>query len=239
MDYSKRLPNAGAAVYPQFFMSCFVLIPAWLFFLLPVTLMYNIFAQFQRLIKGESSRKAPAPKEVKIAKGSGKKTYDVVIFGATGFTGRLAAIYMAKNYASLSWTIAGRRKDALLKIKSELVGINASLSSMEVIVADVNDMHSLTAMAQQTKVIITTAGPFDKYGTNLVHVCVEQGVDYCDITGSISIHISWVLILAGETDWTRQMVTNYDDSARSSGSRIVHFCGHDCIPWDLLGTDAA
>jgi len=67
---------------------------------------------------------------------------------------------------------------------------------------------------------VTTAGPFDKYGSSLVRCCAEFGTDYCDITG--------------ETDWVRKMIDMYDDRARETGAHIVHFCGHDCVPWDII-----
>ena len=76
-------------------------------------------------------------------------------------------------------------------------------------------------MARCTRVVITTTGPFDRYGSDLVRMCAESGTHYADITG--------------ETDWVRKMIDRYDDKARATGARIVHFCGHDCVPWDLTG----
>ena len=93
---------------------------------------------------------------------------------------------------------------------------------MQVILADSNDLKSLKKMVISTKVVITTAGPFDKYGSDLVRFCAQNGTHYCDITG--------------ETDWVRKMIDLYEPEAAASGARIVHFCGHDCVPWDLAGT---
>ena len=158
-----------------------------------------------------------------------KREHDLVLFGATGFTGQLAAHYLAKNYgqvktAGFKWALAGRRREALEALRRELVEVNprsaSELAKLPIIIADSGDFASLCRLASSTKVVITTAGPFDKYGSDLVLCCAEFGTGYCDITG--------------ETDWVRKMVDMYDDKARSTGARIVNQCGHDCVPWDLL-----
>jgi len=156
----------------------------------------------------------------------GARNFDIILFGATGFTGRLAALYLAKTYgSSIRWAIAGRRKAALETIRSELVKIDASLAKLPLVIADSADTQSLLNMVLQTKVIITTAGPFDKYGSDIVKFCAMKGTHYCDITG--------------EADWVRKMIDKYDDAAKKSGARIVHFCGHDCVPWDLAVSECA
>jgi short subunit dehydrogenase-like uncharacterized protein len=109
----------------------------------------------------------------------------------------------------------------LEKIRNELVKFDGNLKDLPIIIADSFDEASLNKMTQSTKVVITTAGPFSKYGTPLVKSCVLNGTHYCDITG--------------ETDWVREMVDQFDDAAKVSGANIVSFCGHDCIPWDLSG----
>lgn len=142
--------------------------------------------------------------------------FDIVVYGATGFTGKLCVAYLAKQYKnSISWAIAGRRKDAL-----EEIAKNEGAGYPTIIIADSGDEKSLNAMCAQAKVIATTAGPFGRYGTSVVKACVEAGCDYCDITG--------------ESAWVREMIAQHDDAARKIGSRIVHFCGHDCVPWDLM-----
>jgi len=141
--------------------------------------------------------------------------FEIVIFGATGFTGRLASLYVAKQYGStFKWAIAGRSKQKLDVIKSECQGIP------EVVIADSADVDGINSMVKRTKVVVTFAGPFSRYGTKLVASCVKNGVDYCDITG--------------ESDWVREMIAKYDDDARASGARIVHLCGHDSLPWDIM-----
>ena len=154
------------------------------------------------------------------------REFDLILFGATGFTGRLAAIYLAKTYgSSLRWAIAGRRREGLEKIRQELVAIDASLKSLPLVLADSSKPDTLREMTLRTKVIITTAGPFDKYGSDLVKNCAINGTHYCDITG--------------EADWVRKMIDKYDEAAKKSGAKIVHFCGHDCVPWDLAVLECA
>merc|ERR1719468_510602 len=100
------------------------------------------------------------------------------------------------------------------KVKEECKGLP------EIIIADTTDEESVKAAVAQTKVIITTAGPYARYGTAVVKACAELGTDYCDITG--------------EGQWVREMIALYDDKAKSTGARIVHFTGHDCVPWDIM-----
>eukprot|EP00746_Dinoflagellata_sp_MGD_P082818 gnl/MRDRNA2_/MRDRNA2_32906_c0_seq1.p1 gnl/MRDRNA2_/MRDRNA2_32906_c0~~gnl/MRDRNA2_/MRDRNA2_32906_c0_seq1.p1 ORF type:complete len:408 (-),score=67.75 gnl/MRDRNA2_/MRDRNA2_32906_c0_seq1:13-1236(-) len=144
---------------------------------------------------------------------SGKK-YDLLLFGATGFTGTLAAKYVTKQYgSSIHWAIAGRSQSKLDQLKQECQGLP------DIVIADSSNQASIEAMVVKTKVVVTFAGPFARYGKGLVEACVKAGVDYCDITG--------------ESDFVREMIAKHDEAAQSSGARIVSFCGHDCIPWDL------
>jgi short subunit dehydrogenase-like uncharacterized protein len=143
--------------------------------------------------------------------------YDLVLYGATGFTGTLAVEYVVRQYGRASgftWAIAGR---SAAKLEALAAGAGAGLP--DVIVADSGDKASLLAMVALAKVVATTAGPFARYGSSLVEACVETGTDYCDITGEVT--------------WVREMVAAHDDAARRSGARIVSLCGHDSIPWDL------
>mgnify|MGYP000202668246 CR=1 FL=1 len=145
------------------------------------------------------------------------REYDVVIWGATGFTGRLVAEYYLKQYGldgKLKWAMAGRSQQKLEQIRSELGD-----KSIPLIVANSHDRDSLNAMAASTKVVCTTVGPYALYGDELVAACVEHGTDYCD--------------LAGETPWIRRMIDQHNDAAKESGARIVHCCGFDSIPSDL------
>lgn len=147
-----------------------------------------------------------------------KKIYDVIIFGATGFTGRLIAEYLntlSETDASLRWAMAGRSITKLEEVRS-LLGIPASASLIE---ADASDAQAMSALVKQTKVIITTVGPYQHYGEVLATACAQEGTDYVD--------------LCGEPAWMAQMIPKLDSPAKASGARIVFSCGFDSIPFDL------
>src|SRR3979490_2544293 len=144
--------------------------------------------------------------------------FDIVVYGATGFTGQLIAEYLAANYkgaASLKWAMAGRSKDKLASVR-DAIGAPADTP---LIVADASDPASLKAMVAQTKTVIITGGPYQLYGSELVAACVAAGVDYFD--------------LCGETLWMRQMIEAHEAMAKSSGVRIVFSCGFDSLPFEL------
>jgi len=144
---------------------------------------------------------------------------DLIVWGATGFTGRLVVEYLLKRYGvdqSLYWAIAGRSQTKLDALKAEL---GESASGLTVLTADSHNRESLQALVRQARVIITTVGPYAKYGSELVAACVESGTHYCD--------------LAGEPQWMRKMIDQYEAAARISGARIVHACGFDSIPSDI------
>jgi short subunit dehydrogenase-like uncharacterized protein len=143
-------------------------------------------------------------------------TYDVVIYGATGFTGRQAARYLANrapDARSLRWAIAGRNREKLERLHRSLP------SDVGLIVADAKDTTAIEALVASTRVVLTTAGPYAAFGEPLMRACAMRGVDYVDITG--------------ETAHVRRMIDRYHDTARHSGARIVPFCGFDSIPSDL------
>lgn len=147
------------------------------------------------------------------------RAYDVVVWGATGFTGQLVAEYLHEHYADpsrLKWAIAGRSRDKLDALVAELTGDGAL---PDIIVADSKDAGRLLALASQTRVVLTTVGPYALYGDQLVRACVKAGTDYCD--------------LSGEVQWMRRMIDAHQTAAEASGARIVHSCGFDSIPSDL------
>ncbi|MEC9250208.1 MAG: saccharopine dehydrogenase NADP-binding domain-containing protein [Pseudomonadota bacterium] len=145
-----------------------------------------------------------------------QRTYDVVIFGATGFTGRLVAEYLAAEYGSaVRWAMAGRSLDKLASVRDEI----GAPADTPLIAADSSDPASLAAMAEQTAAVITTVGPYQLYGEALVKACVDAGTDYVD--------------LCGEPAWMHDIIAAYDAPARDSGARIVLSCGFDSIPFDL------
>ena len=144
------------------------------------------------------------------------REFDVVVFGATGFTGQLVTEYMAERYppaGELRWAIAGRSQAKLDAIAAGLHG------EIECLVADSANAEDMRTLAARTRVVCTTVGPYAKYGSELVAACVEEGTHYCD--------------LAGEIHWMRRMIDTHQSAAERSGARIVHSCGFDCIPSDL------
>jgi short subunit dehydrogenase-like uncharacterized protein len=144
-----------------------------------------------------------------------EREYDIVLFGATGFTGALTAEYLATNApAGLRWAIAGRNAQKLADVRGKLEGADPG-----VLEADVTDEASVKALAEQTKVVITTVGPYLNYGEPLVAACASAGTDYVDLTG--------------EPEFVDQMWLRYHEQARRNGARIVHSCGFDSIPYDL------
>lgn len=144
--------------------------------------------------------------------------FDIVVYGATGFTGKLVAEYLASHYkgdASLKWAMAGRSKDKLAAVRDEI----GAPKDLPLIVADASDPASLKAMVEQTKSVITTVGPYMLYGNELLAACVAAGVDYFD--------------LCGEPTWMRQKIEQHEAAAKKSGARIVFSCGYDSLPFEL------
>src|SRR5579862_5098377 len=146
-----------------------------------------------------------------------EREYDIVLFGATGFTGGLTAEYLAAHAdPGTRWALAGRSRSKLEAVRSRLGPDQAGLPLIE---ADVNDPESIRALAQSTKVVITTVGPYINYGEALVAACAAAGTDYVDLTG--------------EPEFVDRMWLGYHEQASRSGARIVHSCGFDSIPYDL------
>lgn len=147
------------------------------------------------------------------------RKYDIVVWGASGFTGRLVVEYLNdryKNGGDLNWAIAGRSQKKLQQI---LDGLAISESVPDILIADSHDADSLRKLTRSTKVVLTTVGPYALYGSELVGACVETGTHYCD--------------LSAEIYWLRQMMDKHQAAAQTSGARIVHACGFDSIPSDL------
>lgn len=146
------------------------------------------------------------------------KSFDVVIYGATGFTGKLVVEYMQEKYGNdegISWAIAGRSEEKLNSVREELkVG-----SNVPQLLVDSNDTDSIASMVQQTKCVLTTVGPYQLYGANILQQCVVHGVDYVD--------------LCGEPGWMHEMINEHAEQAKETGARIVFSCGFDSIPFDL------
>jgi short subunit dehydrogenase-like uncharacterized protein len=145
---------------------------------------------------------------------SDAREFDIIVYGATGYTGRLVAEYL-KTKTGLKWAMAGRSADKLAEVR-DLVGAAADTP---LIVADASDPASLDAMVKRTKVVLTTVGPYQLYGNELVEACVANGTDYTD--------------LCGEPAWMRQKIDQHNEAAKASGARIVFSAGFDSIPFDL------
>jgi short subunit dehydrogenase-like uncharacterized protein len=144
------------------------------------------------------------------------KSFDIIVFGATGFTGRLVAEYLNLTYGgSVRWAMAGRNADKLAEVRDAL-GIDAKLP---LLVADANDTDALAELVAQTRVVLTTVGPYQKYGEPLIRACAAAGTDYVD--------------LCGEPGWMAKMIPELQPVAQASGARIVFSCGFDSIPFDL------
>ncbi len=145
---------------------------------------------------------------------------DLVLFGATGFTGALTAEYLARHAPDgLRWALAGRNRDKLEAVRARLVAIAPHLGDLELLHADVTDPASLADVAARAKVVITTVGPYLTHGEPLVAACAEAGTDYVDLTG--------------EPEFIDRMYVAHHATAQRTGARIVHACGFDSIPHDL------
>jgi short subunit dehydrogenase-like uncharacterized protein len=148
------------------------------------------------------------------------RDYDLLVFGATGFTGGMVAEYLAKNApATLRWAIAGRSQTKLDAVKTRLTALNERCRELPAIQASLDDPDSLQRMAAKTRVLITTVGPFIDYGEPVVRACVEQGTDYIDSTG--------------EPHFMALLLARHGAAAAARGVRLVPSCGFDSIPADL------
>ena len=145
------------------------------------------------------------------------REFDIIIWGASGFTGRLVAEYLFKQYGTsgnLKWAMAGRNQEKLETVRASIAD-----TSVPIVVAESSDEASIKQMVLRTKVICTTVGPYAIYGSKLVAACVENKAHYCD--------------LAGEVQWMRQMIDKHQEAAQANGVKIVHSCGFDSIPSDM------
>lgn len=144
------------------------------------------------------------------------REYDIILWGASGFTGRLVAEYLLSKYKDedLKWAMAGRNQAKLEEVRNSISG-----DRIPIIIADSMDSASLDAMTSRAKVICTTVGPYAKFGSKLITSCITHQTDYCDLTG--------------EVQWMRKMIDQHHDEAKANGTRIVHTCGFDSVPSDM------
>ncbi|MBS0528130.1 MAG: saccharopine dehydrogenase NADP-binding domain-containing protein [Proteobacteria bacterium] len=143
--------------------------------------------------------------------------FDIVVYGASGFTGQLVAEYLVAQYggSDLKWAMAGRNLDKLASVRDAI----GAPRDLPLIAADASDPASLKAMVGRTASVLTTVGPYQLYGSDLVAACAASGTDYLD--------------LCGEPVWMRQMIDAHQTEARKSGARIVFSCGYDSLPFEL------
>jgi short subunit dehydrogenase-like uncharacterized protein len=147
-----------------------------------------------------------------------EREFDVLVYGATGYTGRLVAEYLAMAYSGEDrprWAMAGRSPSKLEEVR----GLIGAPAEVPLVTADASDAESLRGMCERTAVVITTVGPYQLYGSELVAACAATGTAYVD--------------LCGEPGWMRQMIDKHEDEAKRTGARIVFSCGFDSIPFDL------
>ena len=144
------------------------------------------------------------------------KKFDLIIWGATGYTGKLVCEYIFKKYkrTNLKWALGGRNELKIKKIISSL-----DLKDIPYLIADINNKNSLFEMTKMTRTICSTVGPYAKYGTLLVEACIKSKTNYCDITG--------------ETHWIKEIIDKYHTKALKNKVKIIHACGFDSIPSDL------
>ncbi|MEM0955676.1 MAG: saccharopine dehydrogenase NADP-binding domain-containing protein, partial [Pseudomonadota bacterium] len=149
---------------------------------------------------------------------STQREFGIVVYGATGYTGRLVCEYLNQQYGingDVSWAMAGRSQEKLEQVRDEMGIPNA----VPLVVADAADPASVDAMVARAQVILTTVGPYQLYGSDLVRACAEAGTDYVD--------------LCGEPGWMHDMIAAHGETASASGARIVFSCGFDSVPFDL------
>jgi short subunit dehydrogenase-like uncharacterized protein len=228
----------GNAIRPvsnqQFALTAVLGVPFWLTVLLPVTVLYQAG---KAVVDAVSPKNDESESEINLDSGykvdqtdivpRPDRTYDVVVLGATGFTGRLAALHLANTYGcngdgdNVRWAIAGRSKEKLEAVKQSLADElkNPDILNIPILIVDTSIPATLPRLVRDTRAVVTTVGPFRKYGSSVVEFCAKFGTHYADITG--------------ETDWGQTMMNQWQDTAKRSGAKIIHFCGHDSIPWDL------
>jgi short subunit dehydrogenase-like uncharacterized protein len=144
--------------------------------------------------------------------------FDIIVYGASGYTGRLVAEHLAKRYGvggAVKWAMAGRSADKLAQVRDEI----GAPAETPLVTADADDPASLDAMVRRARAVITTVGPYQLYGDALVAACAAAGTDYLD--------------LCGEVNWMAQVIAAHDATARRSGARICLSCGFDSIPFEL------
>ncbi|GKY93159.1 hypothetical protein MPSEU_000283900 [Mayamaea pseudoterrestris] len=210
------------------FIAILLAAPVFAVTVLPLSLFYQVvkmllspFRHKQELPKLDSGYEVNASQIVP----KDQRKYDIVLLGATGFVGRLAVRHLAQKYGcdgtKVRWAIAGRSQAKLNKLKEKLakeLGMEG-LKQIDCIIVDTSVPTTMPALVEQTRVVATTAGPYALYGSSVVEFCAKFGTNYVDITGEIG--------------WVKAMAALWNATARETGAKLISFCGHDSIPWDL------
>lgn len=214
----------------EFLVNVGVLLPVWATIMLPMTLIYQLFKGiYDKISPPEEFRpNSPFDSGYQVAKDEivarSKRAYDVVVLGATGFAGKLAVRHLAKTYGvnkEVKWAIAGRSKAKLDEVKAWLADDLdlEEVLDVDCIIVDTSVPATMPNLVRNTRVLLTTAGPFWQYGSSVVEFCSKFGTHYADITG--------------ESSWAKAMMVRWQATAQETGAKIVPLAGHDCIPWDL------
>jgi len=143
-----------------------------------------------------------------------ERQYEIILYGASGFTGELVAEYLGAEHPDLRWAIAGRNQQKL-----EALRLRLGLPELPILIADSHNTEQLATLVRQTQTVISTVGPYAQYGTPLLETCAREGTHYCDLTG--------------EAQWMAAVFEEINPIAQASGARLVHCCGFDSIPSDL------
>ena len=226
----------GMAAIPTalFFAVCGIILPIWTTTILPLTIIYqlakSVYTKVQSILSNDKQQ------EEQFSKDSGyqvnpkdiiprsERKYDIVLLGSTGFTGYLMCRHLIRTYGcngSVKWAIAGRNQMKLNQLKERLAKELDAPEAMELdtIIVDTSVTENLPALVKNTRAVVTTAGPFSLYGSYVVEFCSKFGTHYADITG--------------ETTWVKTMINKWQSTAQQTGAKLIHFCGNDCVPWDL------
>ena len=218
-----------------------LVLPIWMTLVLPLTIAYQAGKAAVGFVRGSSTSEEKSseaettetihtitvdPSDIVPRP---ERKHDIVLLGATGFTGGLAVRHLAKTYGTgnkgaVNWAIAGRSKSKLQAVLQKLAGELsmpelAEDGAVDLIICDTSDPSTMHSLVKDTRSVATTAGPFGLYGKGVVEACSKYGTHYTDITG--------------ETDFLKLMKSRYEHEAVKSGARIVSLCGHDSVPWDL------
>jgi len=232
---AKKIPVTSTAAIAA---KLLLVVPVWMILVLPITIAYQVGKSILSIVVKGKEKEKKAMDEIEVPAVSvdpktivqrNKRKNDVVVLGATGFTGGLAVRHLAKTYGtgnggSVRWAIAGRSKaklEAVLKKLGDELGMPelSEKGAVDIIICDTSDASTLPSLVENTRAVATTAGPFTLYGQGVVEACAKYGTHYTDITG--------------ETSFVKMMKSKFQNDAIQSGARIVSLCGNDCIPWDL------